>query len=449
MNRFQRLLCACALAWGVLAIAASAASATTFYVNQRGEIGPCAKPGKPACLTIKEAIVQAEKTPGPNTIEVEPETGETTVYKETIELKSPKDNGLTIHGEEPGVVIQDTGTPAIAVQAPAGAVTLSHLSLKTVGTKATVSDAGGELTLTDDMIESESGENGVEATTHGSLSILDTSILMESGSSKYAVSAKETPLVLNGVKIINGGESEAEAGGILSRLSSLSAANTQIAVESGTKSTEFGLVAEKDSSVSLQEVTVKQNSPVIGVILEESSATVNGLRVEMVNPSDKVEAVLSEDPGGNSTFSHLEIDGTWTGPALEAFGGNLTLSDSHLIASPSSEAPALKYGGFESSTGLFVQHSVLQAAASAKPGAVLTEEGNATMDSSEILGGRNAVYFESRMAPVSKLTLSASTLDAGAPGISADAAGVNGVEAAAKDGPGSGANVAIQRLDRA
>jgi hypothetical protein len=72
MKWFRQLIYCCAAVTLMGALAASAASATTFFVNQRGEPGACTHPGKLACLTIAEATAKAEKSPAPNTIEVEP-----------------------------------------------------------------------------------------------------------------------------------------------------------------------------------------------------------------------------------------------------------------------------------------------------------------------------------------------------------------------------------------
>jgi hypothetical protein len=87
---------------------------------------------------------------------------------------------------------------------------------------------------------------------------------------------------------------------------------------------------------------------------------------------------------------------------------------------------------------------VLQANPLAKPGVLIVERANATIDSSEILGGRSGVFFENPAATVHTLTVSASTLDAGVPGVLADAAGTTGVEAVAKSTLPGSANVAIQ-----
>jgi len=451
MTRFRQLLCACAVAAVIAAAAASVASAQTFYVNQRGEVGACAKPGKLACLTIKEAIAQAEKTPGPNTIEVEPETGVTTTYKEPIELNSSKDKGLTINGEEPGVIVTAIGKHAVTVGPAAGAVTLSHLRIVTNGATP-VRDIGGELTLANDGIEAESANNGIESAAfigHGSLTILGTEISMESGTTGYAVKAFETPLTMSGVQILTGAAAAAEAGGVYSEKSSLSITNTNVSVvsEGLTPPTPtFGISAGKDSSVALANVRVQQSSSAVGVELEDSPTTANGLTVEMVDPASNVQAVgnQSEAPVAGSSFSHLEVSGTWSGIGMASIAGDLTLSDSRITVNPEHNSPALHYSTLGSGRGLLVQRSVLHAGPSAEPGALRVEEANATLDSSEVLGGKDGVHFEQASGERDALTVAASTVDAGAAGIAADAAGTNGIDAIAKGGPKNAANVSVE-----
>ena len=83
------MVCGGTIAAILTMLGASAASAQTFFVNERGASATCAGAGINACPTIKEAVAQAEKASPPNTIEVEPETGGT-IYHESIELLNPK-----------------------------------------------------------------------------------------------------------------------------------------------------------------------------------------------------------------------------------------------------------------------------------------------------------------------------------------------------------------------
>jgi hypothetical protein len=435
------------------AATASAASAATFYVNQRSgnDKSPCATPAEP-CLTINGAVGKAQKAAAPNTIEVASEEGFEGLYKESIILASPKDAGLTINGEEPGVVIEGKGDPGVSITGEAGAVTLSNLKVEASKGPSFLShsallDLGSTLTLDNVAVENESteGKNGIEAkpgSVTGSVTMNGGQVTMENGASGYAVFAHEVPLTLNGVKILSGLAGPAEAGGVYSEKSSLAMTNAEVVVQGVLKPTAFGISAGKDSSVSLGHDVVKQSSPATGVIFEEAPATVNGLRVEMLDQASTAAAVDAEsETGGSATLSHLEVEGTRTGEGL--FGGlaEVTLTDSRITQSPFSALPALKFAGSGAGRGMLLQRSVLQGAPGAQPGALTVTEGNATTDSSEILGGKDGAYFEDREGSPRALTVSASTIDAGAPGISG---GANGIEAVSKTEPGSVANVSIQ-----
>jgi len=224
------------------------------------------------------------------------------------------------------------------------------------------------------------------------------------------------------------------AGGVDSEKSSLSMTNTNVSVSSGEPAA--ALNTEQDSSVTIASSSLRQNGSELGAKIEGSPATVNGLRVEMVNNSSTSPALLIGNESSALSLAHLEIGGTWTGMGVNALGGDLTLADSRVTESPLSSSAALRYDGTAGGRGLFVQRSVLKAGANAKPGAVVVERGNATFDSSEILGGRNGVYFDSPEAKSIALTISASTVDAGEPGIEHDLAGTTGIEAIAKAASG-------------
>ena len=132
------------------------------------------------------------------------------------------------------------------------------------------------------------------------------------------------------------------------------------------------------------------------------------------------------------------MNGTWAGRGVWASGGGFTLLDSHVTNSQASAYPALFFDGYGSAQALLVQRSVLQDSANAHPGALQSESGNVTVDSSEILGGKAGIYVASPTKQALTLTLSASTVDAGEPGVEKDTAGTTGIEAVAKGaGPSS------------
>jgi hypothetical protein len=456
MTTVRRFALSCTLAALLAGAATSAASAATFYVNGRsGELtatcgkfqSPVGHPGEGPCQTITKAVQRAESSPAPNTIEVNPEEP----YVETVELKSSKDAGLTINGEEPGVEIVGSSGPGVVVKLTGG-VTLSNLKVRTTGTgvllKSAVADLLAALTLNNVVVENEAsgGKNGVEVGESGSLTMNGGEVVMENGTTGYGVRGLEGPIVLNGVRVLIGLAAPAEAGGVSSERSSLVMTNSRVAVEGAPSSPiAFGVAAGKDSSVSLQNDVVRQNAPAMGVLFENSPASVNGLKVEMLNASSNAAAVNTEsETGGTATLSHLEVEGTWIGEGVFAADAEATLSDSRISQNTLSELPALKFAANGAARGLLVQRSVLQGAERDKPGALTVAKGNATIDSSQILGGKDGVYFENEEAGLRSLTLSASTVDAGALGIAGDAGGTNGVEVVATKGPGSEINASIQ-----
>jgi hypothetical protein len=131
MSMLRRAVQVCLLV-GVLvtAVDASAASASTFFVN--GSTGnnanPCTSAGAP-CKTIGAAITKSELAPDAATIEVA-----AGVYTEELLLVSQGDTGLTINGAgsgPSGTVIEGPGTSPAAVAVPPneGSATFNHLSM--------------------------------------------------------------------------------------------------------------------------------------------------------------------------------------------------------------------------------------------------------------------------------------------------------------------------------
>jgi hypothetical protein len=253
---------------------------------------------------------------------------------------------------------------------------------------------------------------------------------MENGASGFAIEGLESALSLAGVTILNGSASQAEAGGINSEKSTLAVTNTKVAIESGLGTVRFGVATGSDTSVSLNEVSVRQSTPGAGVVLEKSPATVAGLQVEMLDSASTTPGLIdeSETPGISASLAHVEVSGAWKGTGVLIDGERATLSDSHVLRSSSSAAPALRYAGGESGTGLVVQRSVLQAPPAAKPAVVAIADSNATFDSSEVLGGTAGISSEGSQGGAHTLTVAASTIGPN-PGVSLETPGVVGVEA--------------------
>jgi hypothetical protein len=430
------------------AASASAASATTFYVNERGGTNsndctaPSGTPPVGACETIDGAIKRSEEHPGANTIEVSPEGGNGGVFTEAIVLGSANDRSLTIRGEEPGVIIRNTGAAAVTVDAVAGPLTLANLKVQDLtGSSAVIADHGAALTLEDVDVESQSGTNGIEALAGASVTASGGQVAMERGTQGSAILADEAPVSLSGTKVLS--EEESQASGITSKLSTLSLAGAVVAeVEPEASAKDQPAIdAEKDTEVTLTNVRAEGETTLASTVkLTESPATIDGLNVEMKR-EQSIGAAL-EVRGAPASIEHFEDGGTWSGTGLLAVESNTTLADSHVIASPAHGVAAAEFfGGKE--TSLLIQRSIVQAATDAEPGALRVDDADATVDSSEILGGKSGVAMIDGSPNPLTFTLAASTLDAGAPGISGDAAGVSGIEAQPAGGLAS-ANVVIE-----
>jgi hypothetical protein len=283
MTRLWRLLLACAMTLGLLAVGASAASAKTFYVDERGATTTClGRPFEEACPTIADAISAAQGSPGANTIEVAPAFEP---YRESIDLDLASDKGLTINGEE-GIVEVATKSATVSIGAAvAGAVTLSHLHLEDAfGTGPVIHDQGAELVL-DEVVATnfEAGANGIEAEL-GSVTMTGGSVTMERGTTGSAIHAVKAALSLSGVTVAS--QEESEAAGISSKDAPLSIANSTVRVVES----EFGpggkrhnpITAEEDTAVSVNGLSVVGQSPdSVGIELRKSPTSASGVTVEM------------------------------------------------------------------------------------------------------------------------------------------------------------------------
>jgi hypothetical protein len=354
------------------------------------------------------------------------------LFEETLNLNKAADKELTINGEEEGVIIKTSANAAVTVAAVASPITISNVAIRSTSTTAAVVDVGATLNLLNDRVEAESSTNGVQVSGHGALTLEGGSVIMEADTG-FAVLGHEAAVTVSGAKIISGdGGTEPESGGIEDAKGPLTVKNTNVFVEGGPKTTQFGIVAEAATSTLIQNSSVRQGSPSIGAIFEGAGPTVEGLRVEMEDPAGAVEGVLEEQASGASSYSHLEVLGTWKGSGMFVEAENVTLSDSHLTTNAAFTAAALDYDGTLASQGLVVERSVLQAAPKAKPGTLEATMGNVTVDSSEILGGSDGIFYENSTGGTQRLTIAGSTIGP-SPGVSFEAPGVVGVEVAAND----------------
>jgi hypothetical protein len=445
MARFRRLICVCTVAACAAGTCASAATAATFYVEGKGKSTKCSGPSEAAaCPTISDAISAALLSPKPNTIEVAPDGPVGGTYEESIELENAHSGELTINGEAAGVVVVvKSALPAVSASAGAGSVALANMKVKTEGAdpSAVVKNAGSTLTLDNVQVENESsfGVGGIEAVKGGGQAGLVTmnggEVIMEHGASGYAILAHEAAIAVNNATIT--AESQSEAGGIRSQLSSMSVTHSSVHVEA-TVTAHAALVADLDSSVSLEADSVTQESEEPGVQILRSTASANGLEVAMKRSGSKMAGVEVE--GSTASLSHLTVGGTWSGTPLLVEGSDLTLLDSHLTANAAGAPPALQSSD---ETELVIRRSVLQAAPKATPAVLDAAGGNVTVDSSEIFGGTAGVFFDNAEEGVRTLTLAASTVGP-PPGISFEPPGVVGVDAEASGTHASVANASIE-----
>lgn len=444
MLRFRGLLGACLLA-GALAVTsgASAASASTFFVNAAtgNDANSCTSPSEP-CKSIGKAVEESEAVPEPATIEVA-----SGVYQEELNLAHAADNGIVINGAGSSTVVEGPTVkpenPTIRFGGPSSVQTLSNLSVvNPVGDEEDGIEAGSNVTLDNvsiDMRNPGSGDGITAGGLGGSLTVNGGSVTMENGTTGTAVIAQLTPLTLNGtaIALANG----ATGSGVIDIFGPTTLTNVTIGVGNAAKGValETELGTQTLSNVS---ITVAPGATGPGFIAAgQTSLTATDLNVAMENPASGAPGVIV-DLGNGATFERLRVAGAWTGSAFEDVGAPATILDSHLSSGPTSTAPTLLTLGAGEGRGPLVQRSVIQAAPTVEPAAVLALDSNATFDSSEVLGGKNAVMLEHNEGKVRTLTIAGSTLDAGVLG-ERDAGEAFDVVAAA-EGKGNIADVNVQ-----
>jgi hypothetical protein len=431
---------ACGLTIAVMATGASGASASVFYVNggTGKDTNACTSAGAP-CETIGAAVVKSEAVLGAATIEVA-----AGVYPAILKLSNPADNGITINGAGSGgggTVIEGSAVkePTVSLKAPGNTAVLSNLRVvDPAGQEGAGVNSAADLTLNNVVIDMQNAGayNGIETGEVGALAINGGGVTMETGNAGKAIIAGFNPLTVNGttVTLADG----ATGGGIMVEGSPLSLTNVTVNLGNAAK----GGIQSTLAPVSLSNVAVNVNSPTsFGLeIALPNPLSASGVKVAMENAASTAPGVA--EIYGTGTFSHLEVAGAWKGPAFEAQGSAVTLSDSRLIDGAASTTPAAIFLAAGEGRGPLIQRSVLQAPATAGPGTLLVQDSNATVDSSEILGGHSGVTFEHSAGKARTLTIAGSTIDAGVLG-ERDGAGVFDVSDRAA-GTASIANVSIE-----
>ncbi len=444
MNRVGRLICVGAAATMLAGTAASAASASTLYVSGKTgkDTNACTEPGTP-CKTIGAAVTKSEVLPGTATIEVG-----AGIYEENVKLETPADNGTTINGAGAGgsgteiVGVAKSTSATVKINLPSGTAKLSNLSVVNLsGDEEDGIDAAAVVTLNNVAVDMQSATNatGISSGEVGSVTMNGGSVTMESGTEGAAIVAHFVPFTVNAatVAILSG----SKASGIEGNGAPLSVSSTSVNLASGSQGIGIGIEL---GSAALSHDSVEQggattNAIGVGLFLPES-ATLEGVTVSMTNPASSAAAI--RQALGTARYEHIEAGGVWQGPAFQGEGGQVTIADSRLTESPAGTSPVLGYFGLGDEPGLVVQRTVMEAAPKAVPGALLAINANATLDSSELLGGVKGVFFQHGASKQRTVTIAASTIDAGEAGV-ADGPGVHDVEVGA-GGTASHADVAIE-----
>ncbi len=442
MARSCKLICTFALAVGLVAASAGAALASTLYVNGKTgkDTNPCTEPAAP-CKTINAAVIKSEAIEGAATIEVA-----AGLYEEDVKLEKPADEGITINGAGDGgggtEVVGMTGNKTVKISLPGGGATVSNLSVITPsGDEEAGITVDGNLTLDDVAVRMRdaSTATGIESEEFGSVTINGGGVFMESGTKGSAITSRFVPLTLNDVEVAVA--SGATGGGVEDEGGSLSISNSSVSLAASSEASAIvgGIAPVSISNVSVVQAGKGSNAHAIELFLA-LPGSVSGVKVKMENTAAPAGAIVQAL--GTDSYEHVEVGGAWIGPAFQTEGGSASFYDSRLIAGPTDATPAVAYLGFDETPGLLLQRTVVQAPATASPGALEVLDGNATLDSSEVLGGASGVAFVQEAGKERRLTVAASTIDAGKPGV-ADGAGVYGVSVGV-GGTASHANVLIE-----
>ena len=442
IKSLRRAIGCCVLTLAVTALSAAAASASTFYVATGGNDANACTAAVAPCKTIAAAVAKSGLVVGSATIEVGPG-----IYTEPLLLENSADDGITINGAGSGAGgteisgFAKAASPTVRMSLPGSGARLSNLSVVNPAEDTQSAISVSADAILDNVVVSmraASKAPGIESSSLGSITMSGGAVVMESGSEGPAIASHLTPLTLNGTAITVA--PGATSGGVVATGGTASLTNTTIAL--GPNSQSYGVGVEL-ASASLSNVSIVQEGagPSAGglALFLPEPASINGVRITMANAANAAVAV--RQALGAANFERLEVGGAWTGPAYQSEGGQTTLADSRLVTSPAGIAFALAYVGFGEGPGLLVQRSVVQAAPTAVPGALLAINGSVALDSSELLGGTKGIFFQHGASKQRTLTVASSTIDAGNLGI-ADGPGVPDIEVGV-GGSASVANVSV------
>jgi hypothetical protein len=400
----------------MLAIGASGASAATYYVNGAGsDANSCVEPAAP-CQHIGAAIARAQSAPEASTILVAPG-----IYQEApgaMEIEEAGDEGLAIVGSGSGaggtaiVGHAKASEPVISLGLTGGTVRLAHLAVIAPAEDVEPGIETKENTILEDVsvaIQSAGGGAGVDVESPGALTWTGGGVLMEAATKGGAIRSDVAPVSLNGVAVTIAAGSESS--GISNGLAPLTIQNSSVTVAGppgGTAINDFM------GPLALSNVTVNQSANHDGIVAQQpASATYAGVAVHMLDEKGSEPALIQIRNA--ATIQGLTVDGSWMGTGVVLEGPSFALLDSHVTLPAASTSEALFYRGRNEGPGLLVQRSSLQGPQT-DPETVVVSEGNATFDSSAVLGGKTALVFANGNPRPKEITVAASTIDAGVVG---------------------------------
>lgn len=422
MRRLPGLLAAATAALAVLGASASAAGAQTFYVNfsTGSNAFACTEPGAP-CKTINAAVEKSESSIEAARIEVA-----AGVYEEAVVLGSSSDAGIAINGAGQSTEIVGPpggSSPAVGMSAQVGVASLSNLRIinQSGNTGAGVATQAMVAIENVSLLIHNAKANGIEALRPGSVAMKGSEVTMAGGTeSGWAVNARGAAVSAEGsrLNVVTG----SKAGG----LSAIPAAGVSLTGSAIVDSGEGSMAAfeSEGGPIALSSTSITQNdsSSAPGLaMLDPSSASISNVRIEMAKPANTADAIVQAL--GTVAFEHLEVNGAWSGAAFFSEGAADTFRDSRLIEAPASKTAAFVYVGLGEVPGPVLTRTVVQTGPKATQ-AIAAVGGNLTLDSSEVLGGETGVVFDHTGGKTRRLTVSASTIDAGETGV-ADPVGVH------------------------
>ncbi|HUA11580.1 MAG TPA: hypothetical protein VMA83_06215 [Solirubrobacteraceae bacterium] len=474
------------LASALLAASATAASATNLYVATSGsDANSCTSAAAP-CLTLQKAVEDARLTPGSATIFVAAGT-----YNGSVKLTSSLDSGDAVIGAgRTATVLTNTPSDPTVAAGPVVAFRLENLTVKheTADSEPAVQAEGGSVTLKNVAVDATGtvGESAVFADdefAEAPLNVINSTIA-DAGPSGHCIESEGATLAVSGSTV----ETSAEKG------EPLEAALAPASITSSTivaRGSEGRLMATEFTSVAISRSTLETVMPktegvtgnfgnlsvtgsrVIERASEESAveqsegsltlahdtfevagaSTVGGVEggsltmtsdTVRVNDATSTASLFGVEAGGG-TLRKVNVSGPWGGPLLTGLvTTRVAFLESNLNDGSDDTAPAVELETVGPTLlPLLVQRSRVIAGAAAPADVELLGSGALALDSSLLQGGIAGLKLvDDTGAKKGEAVISASTIDAGTPGLSGET-GVTSIEGELSE-PGRTLNVDVE-----